>query len=93
LLKHYEEVVRGPLSELIIWAKSKDILGEITVVIEGFDPGSREFVAADLIKLVLAQEAAGESRKEAISLVAKESGISKRVVFDAMVAYKSGDKI
>ncbi|MEI6307102.1 MAG: 16S rRNA (cytidine(1402)-2'-O)-methyltransferase [Actinomycetes bacterium] len=91
--KHYEEVVRGPLSELIIWAKSKDILGEITVVIEGFDPGSREFVAADLIKLVLAQEAAGESRKEAISLVAKESGISKRVVFDAMVAYKSGDKI
>jgi len=34
-----------------------------------------------------------ESRKEAISLIAKESGVSKRIVFDAMVTYKSGDKI
>ena len=68
-------------------------MGEITVVVEGFDPGSREFATEDLIKLVLAQEAAGESRKEAISLIAKESGVSKRIVFDAMVSYKSGDKI
>ena len=86
-------VVRGSISELITWANSKEILGEITVVVEGFDPGSREFATEDLIKLVLAQEAAGESRKEAISLIAKESGVSKRIVFDAMVTYKSGDKI
>ena len=91
--KHYEEVVRGSISELISWANSKEILGEITVVVEGFDPGSREFATEDLIKLVLAQEAAGESRKEAISLIAKESGVSNRIVFDAMVTYKIGDKI
>ena len=91
--KHYEEVVRGPISELITWANSKDILGELTIVIEGFDPGSREFSEEELIKLVLKQEAAGESRKEAIAQVAKENAVSKRVVFDAMVAYKSGDKI
>jgi 16S rRNA (cytidine1402-2'-O)-methyltransferase len=91
--KHYEEVVRGPISELITWANSKDILGELTIVIEGFDPGSREFSEEELIKLVLKQEAAGESRKEAIVQVAKENAVSKRVVFDAMVAYKSGDKI
>jgi len=91
--KQYEEVVRGSIAELITWASSKEILGEITVVLEGFDPGSREFSVDQLIKLVLAQEESGEGRKEAIALVAKENGVSKRVVFDAMVAYKSGDKI
>ena len=91
--KHYEEVVRGPISELITWANSKEILGELTVVIEGFDPSSRQFSVEDLIKLVLAHEDAGESRKSAIALVAKENSVSKRVVFDAMVTHKSGDKI
>ena len=91
--KNYEEVVRGPISELITCANSKEILGEITVVIEGFDPSSRQFSVEDLIKLVLEQEAAGQSRKTAIALVAKENSVSKRVVFDAMVTHKSGDKI
>lgn len=91
--KHYEEVVRGELSQLIEWAQSKDILGEITIVISGFDPGTREFDSAQLVQMVLNQESAGEGRKEAIAQVAKETGVSKRVVFDAMVAYKSGDKI
>jgi 16S rRNA (cytidine1402-2'-O)-methyltransferase len=91
--KQYEEVIRGSISQLISWASSKEILGEITVVVEGFDLGSREFSAEQLINLVLAQEESGEGRKEAIALVAKENGVSKRVVFDAMVAYKSGDKI
>jgi len=91
--KQYEEVIRGSISQLITWASSKEILGEITVVIEGFDLGSREFSVEQLINLVLAQEESGEGRKEAIALVAKENGVSKRVVFDAMVAYKSGDKI
>ena len=91
--KHYEEVVRGKLSQLIEWAQSKDILGEITIVISGFDPGTLEFDSAQLVQMVLNQESAGEGRKEAIAQVAKETGISKRVVFDAMVAYKSGDKI
>ena len=58
--KHYEEVARGNLGELIEWAKSKDILGELTIVIEGFDPGSREFDQADLIQMVLNLEANGE---------------------------------
>jgi len=91
--KNYEEVVRGPISELITWANSKEILGEITVVIEGFDPSSRQYSVEDLIKLVLAHEVSGESRKSAIALVAKENSVSKRVVFDAMVTHKSEDKI
>ena len=46
-----------------------------------------------LINDVLKQEAAGLTRKEAIAEVAKQYEISKRIVFDVMVAHKSGDKI
>jgi len=91
--KHYEEVVRGSITELISWSKSKEILGEITVVIAGFDPASRQIADEDLIKMVLELEEIGESRKEAIAQVAKKYAVAKRVVFDAMVTYKSEDKI
>ena len=91
--KHYEEVVRGSVTELIFWSKSKEILGEITVVIAGFDPASRQIADEDLIKMVLELEEFGESRKEAIAQVAKKYAVAKRVVFDAMVTYKSEDKI
>ena len=91
--KHYEEVVRGSVTELISWSKSKEILGEITVVLAGFDPTSRQIADEDLIKMVLELEEFGESRKEVIAQVAKKYAVAKRVVFDAMVTYKSEDKI
>jgi 16S rRNA (cytidine1402-2'-O)-methyltransferase len=91
--KQYEEVVRGELTEILAWSKSKDILGEITVVISGFDPGSREVSPDQLVEKVLKYENSGITRKEAIAEVAIEYGVSKRIVFDVMVAYKSGDKI
>jgi len=91
--KQYEEVVRGDLRQLLEWSKSKDILGEITVVIAGFDPGSREISSEQIVEKVLKYEDSGITRKEAIAEVASEYGISKRTVFDVMVAHKSGDKI
>jgi 16S rRNA (cytidine1402-2'-O)-methyltransferase len=91
--KHYEEVIRGSISELISWAKSKDILGEITVVLDGFELANRQIAETELIKMVLELEGIGESRKEAIAQVAKKNSIAKRIVFDAMVTYKSEDKI
>lgn len=91
--KQYEEVVRGDLRKLLEWSKSKDILGEITVVISGFDPGSREISSEQIVEKVLKYEDSGITRKEAIAEVASEYGISKRTVFDVMVAHKSGDKI
>jgi len=91
--KQYEEVVRGDLRQLLDWSKSKDILGEITVVISGFDPGSREISSEQIVEKVLKYEDSGITRKEAIAEVASEYGISKRTVFDVMVAHKSGDKI
>jgi 16S rRNA (cytidine1402-2'-O)-methyltransferase len=92
MTKTYEEVARGTIDEMMMWAESKEILGEITIVIEGFNPELREFSTEDLVAKVLARESAGEARKEAIAAVAKEVGMAKRAVFDAMVALKSESK-
>jgi 16S rRNA (cytidine1402-2'-O)-methyltransferase len=90
MTKTYEEIARGTVTELIEWAGSKEILGEITIVIEGFNPDSRKYSDEELISKVLARESAGQARKEAIAAVAKEVGIAKRAVFDLMVASKAG---
>ena len=91
--KQYEEVVRGSLNELLQWSQAKEILGEITVVVSGFNPQEREINQDAIIENVLRYESSGMSRKEAMAEVAKSYGIAKRTVFDVMVAYKSGDKI
>lgn len=91
--KQYEEVVRGSLNELLQWSEAKEILGEITVVVSGFNPEEREINQDSIIENVLRYESSGMSRKEAMAEVAKSYGIAKRTVFDVMVAYKSGDKI
>lgn len=91
--KQYEEVVRGSIAELITWSKSKEILGEITVVIAGFNTADRQIDQSELVETVLELEAKGESRKEAIAQVAKKFAVAKRVVFDAMVTNKGEDKI
>ena len=91
--KQYEEVVRGSMDELLQWPKSKEILGEITVVVSGFNPEKRDIDQKSIIESVLRYESSGMSRKEAMAEVAKSYGIAKRSVFDVMVAHKSGDKI
>ncbi|PJE97050.1 16S rRNA (cytidine(1402)-2'-O)-methyltransferase [Streptomyces carminius] len=89
LTKTYEEVRRGPLGELAEWA-GQGVRGEITVVVEGAPaavPGGLD--ATELVRRVAVRESAGERRKEAIAAVAREAGVPKREVFDAVVAAKS----
>lgn len=89
LTKTYEEVKRGPLKELAAWA-ADGVRGEITVVVRGAaapEPG--ELDAAELRRRVAVREEAGERRKEAIAAVAREAGVPKRDVFDAVVAGKN----
>jgi len=93
MTKTYEETIRGTLSELVEWAASREILGEISLVLGGFDPSARVFSPEDLADMVLARESQGESRKEAIAEVAKATGIAKREVFDVMVAHKGAGRM
>jgi 16S rRNA (cytidine1402-2'-O)-methyltransferase len=93
MTKTYEETIRGSLSDLLAWAQSREILGEITLVVAGFDSSSRTHTSDDLVEMVLARESQGESRKEAIAEVAKATGIAKRAVFDVMVAHKGAGRM
>jgi 16S rRNA (cytidine1402-2'-O)-methyltransferase len=89
MTKTYEETVRGTLSDIQNWANSKEILGEITIVISGADEGAKETSQQEIIAAVRKLEGVGMDRKEAISAVAVELDLPKREVFDAMVAAKN----
>ncbi len=88
MTKTYEEVHRGSLAELLQWANSKEMLGEFTVVIAGFDPSKITYSDEEIFEMVKRYEASGITRKEAISMVAKEKSLPKRKIFDIMVAHK-----
>jgi 16S rRNA (cytidine1402-2'-O)-methyltransferase len=85
MTKRYEESIRGTLSELLSWASANEILGEITLVIEGAEIDSALRTANDMVERVREFEAAGMDRKGAIATVAEEFGISKRLVYAAVV--------
>ncbi|WP_078849377.1 16S rRNA (cytidine(1402)-2'-O)-methyltransferase [Streptomyces sp. NRRL F-5126] len=89
LTKTYEEVRRGGLGELALWA-ADGVRGEITIVVQGApEAGPAELDDEELVGRVRVREDAGERRKEAIAAVAAEAGLPKRQVFDAVVAAKN----
>ena len=92
MTKTYEETVRGSISELVEWSSGREILGEITVVIAAFDTSTMSHTPEQLVERVKGFEAAGESRKSAIAMVAAELKLPKRVVFDAMVGNKTAER-
>jgi 16S rRNA (cytidine1402-2'-O)-methyltransferase len=85
MTKTYEETVRGTLSELLVWSTSKEILGEITMVIAGVPVGSAAKTAEEMVNRVREFESAGMDRKDAIATVAKEFDLPKKVVYAAVV--------
>lgn len=89
MTKRYEEIFRGTLDELDYWVSQREILGEITVVVEGAQLSE---VAARTPEEIAAQvalrESTGMERREAVTAVAEQFRLRKREVFDALVASK-----
>jgi 16S rRNA (cytidine1402-2'-O)-methyltransferase len=83
LTKTYEEVKRGTLPELAVWA-ADGVKGEITVVLAGAPP--RSVSVADLVSEVSSRVAAGERLKSAAAEVAEATGVSKKELYDAVLA-------
>jgi 16S rRNA (cytidine1402-2'-O)-methyltransferase len=83
LTKTHEEVRRGALAELADWAAG-GVRGECTLVVAGApDRASDEAGPEELRAAVGELVARGMSRRDAISAVAAERGISRRVVYAA----------
>jgi 16S rRNA (cytidine1402-2'-O)-methyltransferase len=83
LTKTYEEVRRGGLAELADWAEA-GVKGEITVVVAGRVTGDDEPDVPALVEEVERRVAAGEQRKGAITEVAKEAGVPRRELYNAV---------
>lgn len=89
MTKTYEEVIRGSLQELNVWAAG-EIKGEITLVLAGSNStAASEMSLAELVTLVQEEVAAGASMKDAAAVVSREFGRSKRDVYEAVIAAKA----
>lgn len=85
LTKTYEEVLRGTLAELLRWAETNEVRGEIAVVLGGAPdkaPGTPEDYVAAVNGLI----AQGVRLKEAVAAVAEDARVSKRELYAAVLA-------
>ena len=83
LTKLHEEVRRGGLAELAEWAAA-GVRGEICIVVGG--AAEQHADAASSLERVLALAASGTRLKDAVALVAGESGLGKRELYEAALA-------
>jgi len=87
--KTYEEVIRGSLKELVAWANSKEVLGEITLVIAGAENTGKKEVDDESIAEVKQLIAAGSSFKDAVQEVSTQRGLSRRELYEASLRLDS----
>ena len=85
LTKPYEEIIRGPLSELVDWAK-EGVRGEVTVVIAGATPSTT--TTEDALGLVREAMAGGVKLSAAVAEVAALTGTNKKALYSAALAEK-----
>jgi 16S rRNA (cytidine1402-2'-O)-methyltransferase len=91
LTKTYEEVLRGQLAELVAWAGSGEVRGEVTVVVAGASPREVPSMAV-LVAEVLARVDGGERLKDATAAVAEASGQPRRELYAAALAARSASR-
>lgn len=85
LTKPYEEIVRGPLSDLAEWAGG-GVRGEVTVVVAGAEPSATS--TDDALELVRRAMAGGTRMSAAVAEVAALTGANKKALYAAAIALK-----
>jgi 16S rRNA (cytidine1402-2'-O)-methyltransferase len=85
LTKTHEEVVRGPLEELVDWA-AQGVRGEVTMVVAGSTetPVDLATAAAEVAALV----ASGARLKSAVAEVAERTGLAKNALYAAALEHR-----
>ncbi|MCJ7827324.1 MAG: 16S rRNA (cytidine(1402)-2'-O)-methyltransferase, partial [Demequinaceae bacterium] len=87
LTKIHEEIRRGDLAALAAWAGSKEILGEVTIVVAGA-PAE----VADLASLAVEAEERvrdGERLKDAVAEIAGAAGVKPRDLYGEVLARRA----
>lgn len=89
MTKTYEEVVRGPLANVLEHFEGNEPRGEITVVVAGRTAALAESLSDDEIaRLVRAEQEHGSSPNAAVASVAKRIGLHRQQVYDLMLRAK-----
>ncbi|WP_129662252.1 16S rRNA (cytidine(1402)-2'-O)-methyltransferase [Rothia uropygialis] len=88
LTKLHEEVVRGSLGELFMWADEHQVRGEIAVVVEGAPEPEAESPES-LTDEVEALVAGGMRLKQAVNDLAAAHHVSKRDLYEAVLSQRS----
>lgn len=85
LTKIHEEVQRGTLAELCSWAQSREILGEIVVVVAGVSSSESDDASAleTLVPEVLELVDLGLRLKDAAAYIAKKNNVRKNALYQA----------
>lgn len=84
LTKLHEEVIRTTLQGAVDYYREQDPRGEYVLVLEGAAPPPvTELTLEDALSLVAEKLTQGLSRKDAVKLVAKETGFAKNALYDA----------
>jgi 16S rRNA (cytidine1402-2'-O)-methyltransferase len=92
MTKLHEEVRRGPLSILLDSVREEPVRGEIVVVVGGaIGVHVDKPEAPELARRAQQLMDEGVDRKEALGYVAREAGVPKRKVFDALVDFREGE--
>jgi conserved hypothetical protein TIGR00096 len=93
LTKLHEEILRGPVSELLTRLKSETPRGEFVVVVSGKDAAVKKAKAPvsekDIGELVRNYENQGLSRMDAMKQAARDLDISKRDVYKSLLENRS----
>lgn len=83
LTKSYEEVRRGGVGELAVWADA-GVRGEVTLVVSGAPSAPESALDESALRgLVDEAVATGLSRKDAVAVVIRDTGLPRRTVYAA----------
>lgn len=83
LTKLHEQVWRGTLAEAAAhWAETQ-VKGEFTLVVEGASAGAPDLESATAIAMERIED--GSSMSDAVKVVAGETGVSRRELYDAVL--------
>jgi len=91
LTKKYENIQKTTLDDVLLYYKDNEPRGEYVLVVEGKDrreleaEAQREWERMTISEHMAIYEAQDIPRKEAMKLVAKDRGISKREVYQALL--------
>lgn len=82
LTKKFEEKIRGSVSEVLEIAQSRELKGEIVVIISGVSTQKRTLRPEAIFKDLKDLMAGGYSKKDAIKALSTQIGIPKRAIYE-----------